>query len=251
MLFSNDIDTYFLFCYNFPIINRGEIIMSKGQIIVTIIGAILSSSVLNGIITHILYNNKLKKEMKNKGNDMIAQEIQKSLQFTRNLELELTKQEIYDIENELDDRGSQVNLFDGECIYPYIFNNWETYNQFVDKIHECRNIYEKNLSIKVALNIVFIDRYINQLSLFMSENGGESLLPFWGTIFIFDLQKWQRKIDKLLVKEINKYTYKLESHRSLKWEKLKKNELIDQYQGTILYYLLNGKCKKKDEKRMR
>lgn len=224
--------------------------MTKGQIVVTIIGAILSSSVLNGIITHILYSNKLKKEMKNKGNDMIAQEIQKSLQFVRNLELDLAKIEIFDIENELDERGSQVDLFNGECTYLAIFNDWETYNQFVDKIHECRRVYEKNLSVKIALNIVYIDRYINQLSLFMSEYGGEEELPFWGTIFIFDLQKWQRKIDKLLVKEINKYSYKLESHETKKWKRLRKKELIGQYEETILYYLLNGKCKRKDKKRM-
>lgn len=45
----------------------------------------------------------------------------------------------------------------------------------------------------------------------MSEHGTEADLPIWGTIFIFDLQKWQTHVDKLLIKEINKYNYKLES----------------------------------------
>lgn len=100
------------------------------------------------------------------------------------------------------------------------------------------------------MNLVFIDKYIRQLSLFLSEHGGETFLPFWGTIFIFDLQKWQKKMDRILVKEINKYTYKLESHETRKWAKIRKKELIKQFEGTILYYLLTGKCKKRDKKRM-
>lgn len=224
--------------------------MTREEIILSIISIILGSSVLNGIITHILYNNKLKKELKNKGNDMIAQEIATSLQFFRNLELRLLTQEIYNIENELKERGSNVNLFGGECIYPEIFNNWESYNAYMEQIHICRREHEKNFSCKIALNLVFIDRYTKQLSLFMSENGNEPALPFWGAIFIADLQRWQKKIDKLLVKEINKYTYKLESHSSAKWRRLRKKELVKQYESTILYFLLTGKCPLRYKKMM-
>lgn len=231
-------------------IKIGEFKMSKEEIIATVICTVLGSSALNGLLTHILYNNKLKKELKNKGNDMIVQEIISSLQYVRDMELKLTTQEVYDIENELDKKGCQINLFEGECIYPAIFNDWESYNQFMDMVHECRSKHEKNLSVKVALNLVFIDRYIKQLSLFMSDNSSEDWLPFWGTIFIIDLQEWQKKMDRMLVKEINKYTYKLESHETRKWIRIRKKELIKQFEGTILYYLLNGKCNRKDRKRM-
>lgn len=224
--------------------------MTKEEIIVTVICALLGSSVLNGLITHILYKGKLEKDLKNKGHDMIAQEIGKSLQFVRDMELQLTIQELYNVQSILKQRGSQVNLFDGEAIYPAIFNDWDSYNSFREIIQECRNKYEKNLPVKIALNLVFIERYINQLSLFLKENGDEELLPFWGTIFIVDLKKWQRKMDKLLVKEINKYTYKLESHETKKWTKMREKVLIEQFQRTILYYLLNGKCRKRDRKKM-
>lgn len=216
--------------------------MSKEEIIISIISTILGSSVLNGIITHLLYKNKLKKELKNKGNDKIANEISESLRFFRDLELQLTVQEIYDFENELTEKGSDVDLFNGECIYPAIFNDWDSYNNFRDQIHICRERHEKNFSCKLALNLVFIDRYLMQLGLFMSENGNEPSLPFWGTLFIADLQKWQRRIDKLLVKEINKYSYKLESHASKKWKILRKFELTYQYKNTILSFLLTGTC---------
>ncbi len=224
--------------------------MDKQNIITSILLTIIGSSTLNGIITHILYNNKLKKELKSKGNDMVAQNIQSSLQSFRDLELMLTVQEIYDIETELETRGSNVNLFGGECIYPAIFNDWDSFNQFIEQIHTCRCEHEKNLSCKLALNLVFIDRYINQLSLFMSENDNELSLPFWGTIFIIDLQKWQKKIDKLLVKEINKYNYKLESHNTRKWNLFRKTEIVSQYNNTILHFLLTNSCPKHLKKRM-
>ncbi len=224
--------------------------MDKEELLLSILSTILGSSVLNGVTTHILYNNKLKKELKNKGNNMVAQDIANSLQFFRNLELELTTQEIYNIENELNERGSDVNLFGGKCIYPAIFNDWTSYNAFIEKIHICREQHEKNFSCKIALNLVFIDRYTKQLSLFMSKNGNEPALPFWGTIFIIDLQKWQKKIDKLLVKEINKYSYKLESHASDKWKKLRKKELVKQYESTILHFLLTGTCPLRYKKMM-
>lgn len=216
--------------------------MSKTEIILSIISIILGSSVLNGIITHFLYNNKLKKELKNKGNDKIANEIAESLRFFRDLELQLTVQEIYDFENELNEKGSGVDIFNGECIYPAIFNDWESYNNFREQIHVCREQHEKNFSCKLALNLVFIDRYLMQLSIFMTENGNDPALPFWGTLFIADLQKWQRRIDKLLVKEINKYSYKLESHAGKKWGFLRKFELTYQYKNTILSFLLTGAC---------
>jgi len=224
--------------------------MEKNEIFLAVLSTILGSTVLNGILTHFLYKNKLKKELQSKGHEMIANEIGKSLNFVRNMELKLTFQEIYNISEEIDNRGSQVSLFGGECIYLEIFNNLESFNEFINLVQQCRVEHEKNLSVQIALNLVFIDKYIRQLFLFMSELGPEEMLPVWGTIFIFDLQKWQKKMDKLLIKEINKYGYKLESHETKKWNRLRKRELVKQYEETILFYLLKGKCRKKDRKKM-
>lgn len=208
--------------------------MIKEINIVTIIGSILSSGVLSVLITHILYSSKLKKDLKLRGNDMIAQNVESSLQFVRNMELIIKTQEIFNVEGEVERRGSGVNVFEGECIYPAIFNDWKSYYEFSDMIQECRKVHEKNLSCRIALNLVFIDRYIYQLGLFLKENGCEDDLPFWGAIFIFDLQAWQTKMDKILVREINKHTYKLESHESKKWKIMRKWILIRQYKKTIL-----------------
>lgn len=162
------------------------------------------------------------------------------------MELDLTVQDIFYAEEEFRQRGCQVNMFGGECVYLEIFNNWDSYCQFLNKVAKCRKIHEKNLSCKLALNLTYIEKYIMQLSLFMKQHGDETMLPFWGSIFIFDLIKWQRKMDKLLVKEINKHNFKLESHETLKWRILRRFILVKQYEDTILYYLLNGKYKFKN-----
>lgn len=224
--------------------------MEKNEIILAVISTILGSSVLNGILTHFLYKNKLKKELQSKGHELIANEIGQSLEFVRNMELLLTIQEIFNISDEINNRGSQVNLFEGECISLEIFNDWDSFNKFVDVVQQCRREHEKNLSVKIALNLVFIDRYIRQLSLFMSEYGKEELMPAFGTIFIVDLQKWQKKMDRLLVKEINRYRYKLESHETIKWRILRKWELERQYERTILHYALTRECRKRDRRKL-
>ncbi len=218
--------------------------------IITIISSILGSGILSVFGTHILYSNKLKKEINHKGKEIIAKKIQEALCEIRDMELLIKSQEIYDVENILETRGDDVNMIEGEIIYPEIMNDWETFDGFHDNILEKRKDYEKYLSCKVALNLVFIDRYIHQLRLFLKDHGDEAFLPLWGTIFIFDLQRWQQRMDRILIKEINKHTYKLESHETKKWKHLRKKELIKQYENTILYYLKENKCSRRNKRKM-
>lgn len=219
--------------------------MDKGELVSAIATTILGSSVINGIVTHILYNSKLAKERKAKGNDVVANQIQKSLEMFRELELELKTIEIYQIEEELEEKGSSIDLVNPGCTYPAIFNDWVSYNTFKEHIQNYRKEYEKYLSCELALMLVFIDRYINQLGLYMAEHGDESMLPDFGAIFVYDLQLWRTDIDKKLVKEINKVTYKLESHEGKKWGRKRKKVLEKRWEQTLLYYLLYGKCSRK------
>ena len=212
--------------------------------IISLIAAIISSGLINSFLSHILYSSKLKKELKLKGPGTLAREIENSLIAFRDLELGITPIEIFQIEDVLSEKGSLVNFFGGECIYPEIFNDWESFDAYREKVRECRTKHEKNLNCRLALNLVFIDRYLMQLSSFMA--GNEERLPMWGTIFIFDLQQWQRRVDVLTVREINSCKYKLESHETRKWEKLRKIEVEQQYQNTILSFLLTGETNRKD-----
>ncbi len=223
--------------------------MSREEIISVII-AFIGSGVLNAFISNILYSKKLKKELKKDGNAMLAEEIEKSLLEIRELELKTKEQEILNVEEELNSRGSKVNLFGNEAIYPAIYNDNESLRAFFDDIQICRKRYEQNVSNKIALNLVFIDRYIAQSMLFIKDNIEILNMQEWAALFIIDIQRWRIKFDKMLIKEINKHKYRLESHETIKWNKLRKKELEKQYEGTILSFLLTGKCNKKDRKMM-
>lgn len=218
--------------------------------IMTIISSIFGSGILSVVVSHILYNNKLNKEIHYKGKEKIAEIILKALTEFRDLELMIGVQELYDVENEFKNKGYHVNVFEGEIIYPAIMNDWESLTDFFNKIQEIRSNYEKYLSCRVALNLAFIDRYIQKLMLFVKEHGDEEMMHVWGLIFIVDLQKWQKRIDKILVKEINAHSYELESHETKKWAFLRKKEFIGQYEDTILYFLIENRCTRKNKKKL-
>ena len=222
------------------------------DIIKFVISLILGSCVINTILSHILYKYKLKKDLKNMGNNSVATKIQESLEYVRNVELSSTEQEIFEFEELIKEKGTSINFFYGEGIYLSIFNDTKSLIKFVNKIRECREKYESNLNCKIALNLVYMERYLMKLMMFIKNNGGDEYIRFWGTIFIFDFQKWQKRMDIMLVKEINKHNYKLESHETLKWKVLRKFELTKQYEKSLLYILCEDyddkkKQKKKDE----
>ena len=110
--------------------------MTKEETVIAVATILLGNGVINGIITHILYNGKLKRELAFQGNDMVAKNIQEGLQSLRNLIVELDTQEIYDIKNELDSRGYEVNMLGGECTYPAVFNTWKSLHEYQEKIRD-------------------------------------------------------------------------------------------------------------------
>ena len=197
------------------------------------IGMLFGSGVINSIISHILYSKKLKKDLESMGNNLIAQDIQKSLQFVRDVELKLTEIEIYGIE----DPDNDVDFFNPQGIYLSIFNDNKSFDEFRDLIGQCRKNHEKNLNYKIALNLAYIEKYLYTANSYIKENGDGKYIKFWGTVFIFDLQKWQVKMDKILVDEINKHNYKLVTHNPKKWNKKRDKEITKQYNNTVLHIL--------------
>ena len=83
-------------------------------------------------------------------------------------------------------------MFEGEMIYPEVLNDFKTMNEFIEDIQICRKEHEKNFSCRLALYLVYIDRYFQELRLY-SATIQESELPLIGTVLIFDLQEWQKK----------------------------------------------------------
>lgn len=226
--------------------------MFTQEVIITIVTTMIGSGLINCILTHFLYSNKLKKEIEIKNNGMIAEKVLDSLLKFRDMELMLTTTEIYDVETELENNGARVDLINANCaVYPAVFNDKESLFQFVEKIRECRSEYEKYLPCKLALNLVFIERYMMKAVLFASGYSHKNLLPTIGAFLIFDLQKWQRRMDKLLVKELNKVNFNLEVHNGIKWNLLRKKEVEKQWERTLLYYFIEGKTARRKRNKMK
>ena len=212
--------------------------------------AILSSTALNAVVTHFLYSSKLRKDLKFHGNNEIAQSISNSLQEFRKIVLELKKYEVFGIEQRLKNDPYSINFINGEPKYPACFNDKDSLTTIINRIRKCREEYECFMPCRIALNLVFIERYFMHLLIFL-KGMSDSALPLLGTILVYDIDKWIRRIDILLVKEINKYSYRLESHESFKWRVLRITELVKQYDNTILSYLITGNCPFRQRKLMK
>ena len=63
------------------------------------------------------------------------------------------------------------------------------------------------------------------------------MYPF-GLLLAPDIQKWQRKLDGILVQELNDISFEIEHHEGKKWEH-EKELLKDEYKKTVLYGLIN------------
>ncbi|MFD2628771.1 hypothetical protein [Oceanobacillus kapialis] len=198
-------------------------------------------SVLGGglggvILTHLFYKSKLKKEQKIRFQNEVGDRIAKSLIEVRDIELKADVIEVYDIENQLESRGSNLNIFESSAIYPAIMHDKQSLIDFINDISFARYNYEKDLDCQVAAYLLYIERYLSELSLFLSDFD-EDAMPTLGTIFIADIQKWQRSFDNILVKKINSHPTKFERHHGFRW-KLEKNRTRKKlYYVSILYRL--------------
>lgn len=111
--------------------------ITRTQLIFSVISLMLGSSVINGIVAHILYSRKLKKDQIARTQGMLWDKIIEALECVRNIELEAKTIEIYKIEQLLESNG-YIDIFGGEATYPAIMENHETFYQFFAKINDSR-----------------------------------------------------------------------------------------------------------------
>lgn len=192
--------------------------MSREEIIVTVIAAVLSSSFLNGLITHFLYKNKLKKEQEIGHKNMIGERVKEALLEARELELQCTEQEVYKPEETFQEQ--EFSYFEDYAISLGITRDMETFFEFMSNITRVRKEYEQFLGFKEAAFLYYIERYCNEFSHMLGKYG----LPFdeAGALFIPDFQRWQKRYEKLLVRKINHPSYKIYDKNKKGWEREKR-----------------------------
>lgn len=210
----------------------------------------LASAFLGGLVTNFFNKRKLRQEQKMKSEDIIGNKIQETLISIRDLELECLTLEIYNIQEKLKNISIDEDYWEDGAQYVYFFNNWEAYFDYKNKINDIQKEKEKYVDCEIKAYLVFIQKYLRRLGVFMKSFNNEKLLPALGTIFICDIQKWQSKFDKALVKKMNSHKYKLESHFTGKYQKKREKIVEKQWKHTLLNLLISGQPTNKKEQKV-
>lgn len=212
--------------------------MEKDEIIVTIIAAVLGSGVLNGIITHFLYNNKLKKEQKMKAKDAIWGKIDSALEEIRTVELKASARDIYNLEDSLS--GSGYTDFQNDiAYYPAIMEDPQTLLDYFNELNETRRKWSKYLDPEICAYLYIMQNYCMQLMEYTKKNNLLNKYHEIGCVFFIDILNWQKNYEKLIVERLNRSKYKLYTENGRKWERAKKRLDKKLWKKSILYKLIN------------
>lgn len=158
----------------------------KENILITIISSIFSGivgTIVGAILTHFLYWSKLKKEQKSKILGVITQERVEAVKKIKFLITKLNALEYTNI--------CHPEFEYGVTTYPYIFNNWETMQKFIDEYREIRKETEELLDIKCFLYLLIGDKYLMGLQKQAIYIKDDTLYQL-GIILQEEIDKWWR-----------------------------------------------------------
>lgn len=211
--------------------------ISNTGTIITLITGILSSGLINIIITNLLYKHNLKKEQKIGQENMLGEKINNALMQMRDLELQCKVIEIYDAENEV--LSDKFDAFQVSTVYLGILTDDDSFDKFTKCISRLRREQERYLGYKESALLLFIDRYCFNLKKFAHKYQ----LPYQvlGATFLFDFEEWQKCCEKILIKRINKPKYKLYDKNSNKWIREQKKMKKKLWEKTLLYKVTCGR----------
>lgn len=213
--------------------------MEKEQIINLVAAAVISSTVLNGIITHLLYTRKLKKEQRVRAEGVTGDKILEALFRIRDIELKCCEMELLEKEDWLLD-GNRLNFFNYDLCYPAIMNDSKSLDLFFDMINSARREEERYLDYKTASYLAYMESYILSLIEYLYNNKLEDVYPLVGYVFQRDFMKWQTSIEKNVVKVINSSKYKLNTKIGRKWISNQKRIRKKMWNKSLLRGVLNN-----------
>lgn len=204
--------------------------MEQTEIIVTIVGAIISSGILNIFITHALTRSALKKEQKVGYENMLGEKIIDALIQVRELELQCNSIELYEPEVVFED--DEFDGFGNNAIGLTITEDKENFFKFMNEVSKLRRECEMYLGYEEAAMLYYMERYCQEFLHILTQYSVDIKLA--GTIFIVDFQKWQKHYEKILVKRINNPKYKIYDKNKKWWEFAKKRVLKHLWNKSLL-----------------
>lgn len=212
--------------------------MNREEIICSIIVTVLGSASLNGVVTHFLYESKLKKEQKMKAKDVIWGKIDSALEEVRTVELKASAREIYNLEDSLNESG-YTDFQNDIAYYPAIMEEPQTLLDYFEELNETRRKWSKYLDPDICAYLYIMQNYCMQLMEYTKKNNLLDKYHEIGCIFFIDILNWQKNYEKLIVKRLNRSKYKIYTENGKKWERAKKKLDKKLWKKSILYKLIN------------
>lgn len=214
-----------------------EIFQKIYDIINTKIGVAVATAITTTILNMIYNIWRMNKDQRMRFENVIGDKIAEALDSVRNLELRVNIQEIYNMENRFEEKN--LDMFNPGAIYPSIMNTAQEFGDFLEQVNTAREKYDKYLDYQTAAYLYYMERYSMNLAKYITDN---KLLDFRlsGAVFYIDLQKWQKKYDKLITKKINRQKCRLYSKDGWRWELAKKRVMNKLWKKSVLYDVIEG-----------
>ncbi|MFW8620903.1 hypothetical protein [Enterococcus thailandicus] len=186
----------------------------------------LSSGAGAALVGFALSSWNLRKQNKAGGEMVISKQITEALLEIQSFERQLRILELASSEK-------IENIFNGEAKYiPAIFLTKENLFKFQNELSSVLRKQEQFLDIETVAYLNAMEKYLGKLMI--SFPGiTESDLQELGYLLFDDIKRWQSELDQHLIKQINKFSYKLTSLYGKKWDRARNN--------AIEKYLINSK----------
>lgn len=169
------------------------------------------------VITHFFDMRKYRKERRNKYQDQIGENIASALTAVREIVLSTKGIDVYS-----DSIGyasiDSTKAFSDTLRYPAFMANKDTLLEMCTSVSEARGKHEPYLDLMSAAYLYVFERYLMNLALYIGKNDCHDELGILGCVLIIDIQKWEEKFDRHLVKRINRPHYRLFSRHGWAWK---------------------------------
>ena len=169
------------------------------------------------VLTHFFDMRKIKKERHGKYKDTIGENIASALIAVREVALSTKSIEIY--QHSIDNSpANNTNAIKESVYYPAFMTNKDTLLKMCTSVSEARGKHEPYLDLMSAAYLYVFERYLMNLALYVGKHSYHDELDTLGCVLIIDIQKWEEKFDRHLVKRINQPHYRLFSRHGWIWK---------------------------------
>lgn len=192
----------------------------------------LSSGAGAALVGFALSSWNLRKQNKAGGEMVISKQITEALLKVQSFERQIRTLELMSHEK-------IENSFNGEAMYiPAIFFNNENLFKFQN---ELMDILSNDAQFLDMMTIAYLNAMEKYLGMLMVSFPGQSELEFQqlGYVLTEDVKAWQVDLDRHLIKQINKFPYKLTSLSGKKWDRIRIKAIQKYLIGSQLMTIVN------------